>query len=75
MSSPIIGKVYEDEHGLPVYIVSGSYYGSYNRISNFWKWKPVNKDGSLGETISGYWRWGTKEMKAIIITTVKLDTR
>lgn len=43
-----------------IYITGGSYYGSYGRISNFWNWRVVNKDGTLGVEESGYGRLGER---------------
>jgi hypothetical protein len=36
-----------------VYVEDGTFY-SNGRMSNFWYWRKVNKDGSLGKLISGY---------------------
>lgn len=36
-------------------IVGGQYWGEYG-VSNFWYWKTVNEDGSLGAENCGYGR-------------------
>lgn len=48
-------RMIHKKHGL-VEIISGRYWGTYG-ISNFWDWKKVLPDGSLGDKIySGYGR-------------------
>lgn len=66
-----IGGVFKHpEQGL-IYITSGEYYGDYGRISNYWNWKPVKTNGSLGKSTGGYGGdW--KEVKAVIKTKVKV---
>lgn len=52
-----IGQVYNytdtKNNTYPVYILSGDYEIN-GRISNHWQWKRINKNGSLGRSISGY---------------------
>lgn len=36
--------------GIPIYIVDGEFWGKYG-LSNYWKYRIVNPDGSLQETI------------------------
>lgn len=40
-----------------VCIVEGRYMGEFDRISNFWYWRPVNEDGTLGKKRGGYGRF------------------
>ena len=47
-----IGMVYLHK-GKPVYIYDGQWEGR-NGISNFWFWKRIRKDGSLGKKYCGY---------------------
>lgn len=66
-----VGNVYLKD-GKPVYITSGQYTGTYGGISNFWYWKPILEDGSLGELEHGYYRGdfdeyrGKVELKVIL---------
>lgn len=39
--------------GKPVLITKGKYMGTHG-ISNFWWWRLIKEDGSLGEEMSGY---------------------
>lgn len=58
----IIGEVYKHpENGRLVYITSGQYMGDYG-VSNFWYWKYVRSDGTLGRTSCGY-GWNDKPIK------------
>jgi len=56
--SPKIGSIvkYVDTNGnaYDVYITDGSYKGSNGRVSNFWDFKKIKSDGSLGSLRSGY---------------------
>jgi len=59
ISSPAIGSVviYHEskEKCYPVYILDGYYLDPiYQRLSNFWQWRKVNEDGTLGEKENGY---------------------
>lgn len=51
--SPIeVGKRYlHPEHGL-VEVIEGDWTVN-GRLSNFWTWRPVQEDGTLGEPVSG----------------------
>ena len=37
-----------------VYVEDGQYMGEFNRITNFWSWRKVNEDGTLGRLQHGY---------------------
>lgn len=51
-----IGKRVLHKDGRLVEITGGQWWGEYG-ISNFWYWRPVLADGSLGEVEHGYgWR-------------------
>lgn len=52
MREPEIGQVVLFQ-GAPVLILSGSFY-SNGRVSNFWTWRNVFPDGTLGPILSGY---------------------
>lgn len=45
---------------IPVYILGGQYEVD-GRISNFWSWRVVLKDGTLGEEQCGYGNFETVE--------------
>lgn len=47
-----VGKVYRYQ-GKTVKVTDGEYYGTYG-LSNFWYWREVLPDGSLGKEQSGY---------------------
>lgn len=47
-----IGEV-RNINGKPALITSGSYMGTYG-VSNFWYWRYIKKDGSLGKEGHGY---------------------
>lgn len=53
-----IGDVVTHRNGHAVRIVSGSYWvgeGALRRLSNAWRWHPVDKDGNqIGEEVGGY---------------------
>ena len=67
-----VGKVYNHPKGGPVYITSGKFL-SNDRLSNFWYWKPIHKDGTLGEEKSGYGgNWDELSANVEIDITVKL---
>ena len=49
-----IGSTYRHPNsGKLVRIMSGQYMGTYG-VSNFWRWREVLEDGSLGEEECGY---------------------
>lgn len=51
-----VGKTLQHPDGRMVKIVSGQYWGEHG-ISNFWCWRAVQSDGTLGAQESGYgWR-------------------
>jgi len=67
-----VSKVYRHpKHGL-IYITSGS-YESNGRISNFWHWKEVNPDGTLGKEGCDYWceEWVPVDFELIVKVKVK----
>lgn len=55
MSSMEIGKVLNHPDGRLVKICDGCFLDPHNgRVSNFWYWNEVLKDGSLGKKECGY---------------------
>lgn len=54
IQSPAINSIVCLQNKRDVLIVKGSYMGSHNRVSNFWYWREVFDDGSLGEEEHGY---------------------
>jgi len=48
-----VGAVVKHPDGRTVKITSGQYWGTYG-LSNFWHWREVLPDGSLGKEESGY---------------------
>lgn len=48
-----IGKVVKHPDGRAVKIIDGQFWGT-DGVSNFWYWKEVKKDGTLGITEHGY---------------------
>lgn len=48
-----IGAVLTHPDGRTVKIVAGQYWGDHG-ISNFWTWREVGADGSLGTVEHGY---------------------
>ncbi len=49
-----IGITATHRDGRTVEITSGSFYGGYGGISNFWEWREVLHDGTLGPIEKGY---------------------
>ena len=50
-----VGATIQHPDGRTVVVVSGTFLDPvYGRVSNWWTWKPVLDDGSLGEAESGY---------------------
>jgi hypothetical protein len=47
-----VGQVYLYK-GYPVYITGGQYMGTYG-ISNYWYWRKIKEDGTLGRSAKGY---------------------
>ena len=48
-----VGDIVDHPDGRKVLIIAGQYWGR-NGISNFWYWREVKKDGSLGKQEHGY---------------------
>ena len=48
-----IGRVYKHPKQGLIYIERGQYMGTYG-ISNFWYWRQVESDGTLGAVSRGY---------------------
>lgn len=48
-----VGDRVQHPGGRAVEIVAGQYWGSYG-LSNFWYWREVRPDGTLGPIESGY---------------------
>lgn len=48
-----VGAVVKHPSGRTVKIVSGQYWGAFG-VSNFWRWREVLPDGTLGPEESGY---------------------
>lgn len=44
-----VGQVFIYKKKYPVYITNGSYIGDYGRVSNYWRWRKINKDGFLSK--------------------------
>lgn len=55
-----VGKVTKDDKGRLVYIISGNYHVD-GRISNFWEWKRIIRNGQLGA--QQYHGYGWKEAR------------
>ncbi len=50
-----IGAIVDHPDGYKVKIIDGCYLDpTYGRVSNWWTWKQVKQDGSLGKKASGY---------------------
>jgi len=76
IDSPATGSVVSistvnDGEYYDVYIVKGTYY-SNGRVSNFWHWRRVNTDGSLGKEEHGYGNFYKSENKYKIEIKVKI---
>ena len=51
-----VGDIVERPNGRLVKIVDGQYWGTHG-LSNFWYWRRVKADGTLGRLEHGYgWR-------------------
>lgn len=48
-----VGLVTKHPDGRTIKIVDGQYWGEHG-LSNFWYWREVRADGSLGKKESGY---------------------
>jgi hypothetical protein len=50
-----IGKIMTHPSGRKVKIIDGTFLDStYGRVSNWWTWREVKKNGKLGKEESGY---------------------
>ncbi len=50
-----VGVVIEHPDGYPVEVIGGRYLDEvYGRVTNWWTWRRVNTDGTLGDEVSGY---------------------
>lgn len=50
-----IGKDVKHPDGYMVRVVDGCYLDpTYGRVSNWWTWRRIKADGSLGRKVSGY---------------------
>ena len=52
-STLTVGAIVKHPDGRTVKITSGQYWGTHG-VSNFWYWREVKPDGSLGEEEHGY---------------------
>lgn len=48
-----VGKSVKHQDGRTVKIVAGQYWGT-DGVSNFWSWREVKSDGTLGPIEEGY---------------------
>lgn len=48
-----VNNVVRHKDGRIVFITDGAYYGDWG-ISNYWTWREVKRDGTLGKEESGY---------------------
>jgi hypothetical protein len=80
IQSPLIGSVVKymggdkDDKKYPcdVIIVNGTFLDpKYNRVSNWWTWKAINKDGSLSEKYFGYGNFEKSDKEYEVTTLVK----
>lgn len=50
-----VGKTMKHPDGRKVKIIEGQYLDPvYGRVSNFWSWREVKKNGKLGKIENGY---------------------
>ncbi len=52
-SSMEVGKTLQHPDGRKVLVIDGRFWGEHG-VSNFWYWREVREDGSLGPKESGY---------------------
>jgi len=57
-----------------VLITHGQFY-SNNRISNYWTWKEINNDGSLGIENSGYGNFYQPKYKYRLIQYIEFEKK
>ena len=63
IDSPKVGTVVRSvDLDMDVLIIEGRYM-SEGRLCNYWKFRPVNEDCSLGEEITGYGNFSETENK------------
>jgi len=61
---------------VPVYITGGRYYGSSGGVSNFWDFREINKDGTLGESGHDYNNGPfVEKLDATVTVTIKIKPR
>ena len=68
-----IGWVYAHPVHGPVYVDNGA-YNIDGRLSNFWHYRPVESDGTLGEPISEYGIAMPPIFDARVVIRVELPT-
>lgn len=57
--------------GVPSLITSGFFLDpTYGYVSNFWEWRPILKDGTLGEPKSGY---GKEQVGELVPHTIRIE--
>ncbi len=54
MSILTVGGIFTYKNKYDVVITGGSYYGASGGVSNFWYWREILPDGTLGEQKHGY---------------------
>lgn len=70
---PYVGGVFlHTRHG-PIYITEGAWTVD-GRLSNFWYWRRIRPDGSLGRAACGYGRDWPRIADAKVIVTVKVPS-
>lgn len=69
--SPEVGCAYIRE-GMPVYVVDGCVM-SGGRVSNWWSYQPINKDGTLGKKSGCYGYEFTEKIKCNVVTKVSIN--
>jgi hypothetical protein len=62
MASLYVGMVTKTGTGRLIYIYDGQFM-SNGKLSNFWYWKYINDDGTLGRKGSGYGWGSSKDIK------------
>jgi hypothetical protein len=54
---PIRGQAFYDAKGRLIFITDGADTID-GRVSNFFRWQLIRKNGTLGNTNAGFWQWG-----------------